>query len=614
MALDVTLEELIAYLGQPEKTIGNESIWQCPICFAEGHDKSKDNLKFNSVTPWFRCFCSGAGGNGHAAEILREVYKRRVKPENKKNVTIPQKAEKEVIKERTPEEKLEIHNIIQDCHEYLLNNKQLLAFLYKERKITEDTVRYCKIGYSESRKRFTFPAYDLEGDLYGGEYRTFGGDKKFSKILSTSNKLCLVHKGISPNYILVEGFTDAACMYQYLKEHCLEEIFSVITPANGVPGVPGLVKEWNLKGKNLIVFIDNDEKAGKPASDKLEAIIDKPYKQIVLDCGCCKDMNDFIRHHPDDDIMAKIVNKNVDKKLIYSLYESINIYADKLEKGRYDGIKTGFNKFDTLTSGFQPGGIYVITGRPGMGKTMVALNFAYNIASQNIPVHIFSLETSKELITRRLVSIALQLKLTKEKTVLIDKLREVAYTFADIPLTITDKGALRLSEMENIILESGKLTPKLLVIDYAGLMNADIVGSKAFDETAVLNEICKGIKPFLANIGNPALLFISQLNRLNEGRKDKKPVLSDIKGSSFIEATADFVGMCFRDDYYYTSDTTHTNNNILEIIVPKQRDGPTGTVKFYTQLEKYLITELDAESQQIEKHWGPFNKDGSKNG
>ena len=254
------------------------------------------------------------------------------------------------------------------------------------------------------------------------------------------------------------------------------------------------------------------------------------------------------------------------------------------------GIPVNFYDFDALTQGLQRGNLIVLGGRPAMGKTSLALNIAKNVAQiHNLPVCVFNLEMSKEQLTYRLISSEVGIETSRLRT---GRLQEDEWPdlgkgidrLGDLPIFITDKSNITVDEMISKcqgIKEQHKSKLGLVVIDYLQLMDGPLYESR--DEE--LSKVVVQLKE-MAKILQVPVIVLSQLNRAIEHRKNKRPMLSDIRETQSLESHADVVTMIYRDEYY-NPDTE--DRGITELITCKHRNGPVGTVKllFEPQFTKF---------------------------
>jgi len=254
--------------------------------------------------------------------------------------------------------------------------------------------------------------------------------------------------------------------------------------------------------------------------------------------------------------------------------------------GFVTGVPTDFKDFDRLTAGLQPSDLIIIAGRPSMGKTALALNMGYNAAKKTGKgVAVFSLEMSKMQLGMRLLGFEAQIDATKLRTgTLRDKdwtrLTEAANNLAELPLFIDDNSALNVLEMKAKCRRLVKKTELgLVIIDYIQL----IYGRRSAESRQIeISEISRSLKGLAKDLNVP-VIALSQLNRKVEDRPNKKPQLADLRESGAIEQDADVIAFIYRDEMY--NPTTDENRNVAEIILAKQRNGPTGYFKLTFQQE-----------------------------
>ena len=240
------------------------------------------------------------------------------------------------------------------------------------------------------------------------------------------------------------------------------------------------------------------------------------------------------------------------------------------------GMQTGLIGLDNATGGMQPGDVWVIAGRPSMGKTALAINIADFVSGSEL-VQVFSMEMSKAQLGRRILSANARVPgnfLMDPRTMpkdCEDRLPRVIAELRNRSLRIDDRGGLSVMQVRA---KARKLTRHkklgLIVVDYIQLMSG--VGGNRNEE---VNEITRGLKSLAKEIGC-CVIALSQLNRGCESRDNKRPKLSDLRESGGIEQDADVVIGMYRDEYYHP-DSPH--KGIAEAIILKQRNGATGTVE-----------------------------------
>jgi len=266
--------------------------------------------------------------------------------------------------------------------------------------------------------------------------------------------------------------------------------------------------------------------------------------------------------------------------LVVELLDRVQEMADN--PNDITGVPTGFYDLDRMTSGMQAGDMIVLAARPSMGKTAFAINIAEHVAlNEGLPVAVFSMEMGASQLAVRIVGSIGRIdqghlrtgKLTDEEwprlTEAIEKLRNVSLHIDETPGLSSSElraNARRLSR------QCGQLG--LIVVDYLQLMSTSAGMSDENRATAV-GEISRGLKMLAKELKCP-VIALSQLSRGVEQRTDKRPMMSDLRESGAIEQDADVIMFIYRDDYY---NKDSKEPGVAEIIISKQRNGPTGTVK-----------------------------------
>jgi replicative DNA helicase len=259
--------------------------------------------------------------------------------------------------------------------------------------------------------------------------------------------------------------------------------------------------------------------------------------------------------------------------------------VDELSQSSSDvtGLASGFYDLDRHTAGFQPGDLIILAARPSMGKTALAINIAENAAiDRSVPVAVFSMEMGgSQLATRIVGSIGRidqnHLRTGKLTTDEWARFPEAIEKLRDVRLKIDETPGMTASELRSsarkIAREFNGLG--LIVVDYLQLMSSS---GKSSDENGAteLGEISRSLK-MLARELNCPIIALSQLNRGVEQRTDKRPMMSDLRESGAIEQDADIIMMLYRDEYY--TKEACKDPGVAELLIVKQRNGPTGTVK-----------------------------------
>ncbi|MBN2179382.1 MAG: replicative DNA helicase [Deltaproteobacteria bacterium] len=276
-------------------------------------------------------------------------------------------------------------------------------------------------------------------------------------------------------------------------------------------------------------------------------------------------------------------------KTIESLYE---------RKALITGVSTGYKKVDEITSGFQNSDLIIIAGRPSMGKTALAINIAQYASIENeTPVAIFSLEMSKEQLAFRLLASEARVdsqRLRKGFVGEVDwpKLTTAAGRLSEAPIYIDDTPAISVLEMKakarRLKAEKGL---GLVILDYLQLMRG-----RGPSREQEISEISRSLKSLAKELEVP-VVALSQLNRQVETRSDRRPQLADLRESGAIEQDADVIMFIYRDEVYNKSED-NPEKGLAEVIVGKQRNGPTGLVKLsflkeYTRFENLAWEKED---------------------
>ncbi len=264
-------------------------------------------------------------------------------------------------------------------------------------------------------------------------------------------------------------------------------------------------------------------------------------------------------------------------KRIEQLYE---------RKERVTGVPMGFTELDGKTSGMQPSDLIIIAGRPGMGKTAFSLNIAQHVGTRvGRPVAIFSLEMSKEQLVTRMLCAEARVDATKLRTGFLHRddwprLTKAAGTLSEARIYIDDTPAQTSLDIRTksrrLKAELGDLS--LIIVDYLQLMQGR---ARSENRQQEISEITRSLKGLAKELDVP-VIGLSQLSRAVEQRRPPRPQLSDLRESGAIEQDADVVALIYRDEVY---DEETTEKGVAEIIIAKQRNGPTGVVKLQFQGE-----------------------------
>jgi replicative DNA helicase len=381
---------------------------------------------------------------------------------------------------------------------------------------------------------------------------------------------------------------DLVTLTNILREHDrLEEIGGAAYLANLVDTVPLAV---NAQYYAKIVY---DKACLRRLIEKTNSIA----KRCFEDRGDVDDVIDFA------ETSIFEISENKIRPTFYPIGKIIESNIDVLEERQGNralvtGVATGFTKFDELTAGLQKSDLVILAGRPGMGKTTLALNIAKNAAvDANIPVAIFSLEMSKEQLSLRMLSSEARIDSSRLRRGFISqddwiKITDSAGVLSQAPIFIDDSPNITALEIRA---KSRRLKMEkdigLIIIDYLQLMKGRVSAERRDLE---ISEISRSLKALAKELDLP-VVALSQLNRKLEERSDKRPQLSDLRESGALEQDADVVAFLYRDELY-NKDENNPNKGKAELIVSKQRNGPTGFtiltfLDTYTRFENYTARE-----------------------
>jgi replicative DNA helicase len=358
---------------------------------------------------------------------------------------------------------------------------------------------------------------------------------------------------------------------------------------------------------------------------RLRRLIGTCQKYAAGGYGDCGDVQGYIDETEQAVFdIARVSSGTAVQPLRDAIHRAFEILAAAAKRGgAITGMSTGFVELDKRCAGLHPGDLYIIAGRPGMGKTSFVLNMAVNVArarrvdtedgeaeAPGYGVAFFSLEMPVEQLASRILASEGRVDVSKIRSGQIpredwNKLTEAAAMLGRVPLFLDDTPAISLLDLRARIrrlqaeitraTSDGPKAEKLgvIVIDYLQLMSGRRDAGSREQE---ISEISRGLKQ-LAKEMKVAVIALSQLNRSVETRttKDKRPQLSDLRESGAIEQDADTIMFIYRDEYYFEDSPDH---GIAEVIIAKQRNGPTGKIRVrfesaYTRFDNLAPDDYD---------------------
>jgi replicative DNA helicase len=352
---------------------------------------------------------------------------------------------------------------------------------------------------------------------------------------------------------------------ELLKRQLLDEVGGVQYLAAILNAVPssahgkhyaGIVREKSLL-RQLIAASNDILRAAYQPHEQADLVLDKAEKKIF-------------------DIAQKKISGQMTpmEDVLHEVFEMIENRGQR-------GLETGFFELDDMMNGLQNGEMVIVAARPSMGKTALAMNMIEHIAADSVmPCAVFSLEMSKQQLAQRMLCSRGQIDAHKLRKGMLQAheyahLANVVGELAKAPIWVDDSPGLTPLELRakcrRLKLQHDI---KCVMIDYMQLM--DNPGPE--NRQQQISEISRGIKAVSRELSIP-VIALSQLNRASEGRDGHRPRMSDLRESGSIEQDADVIMLLHREDYYRMSEPDFQPDNIAEIIIAKQRNGPTGTVK-----------------------------------
>lgn len=439
-------------------------------------------------------------------------------------------------------------------------------------------------------------SWDQIGDLLKAEdFYKPGHQALFNTIKS------LIHKNQPVDLITVSNFLQSENMLASAggPEYLIDLVNKTVTTAN-IASHAKIVHEKALLRKSIQLASEVIDQAFAEDFASVDEFIDSSESKF-FQLGEVRQIDGLVG--PMD-----LVKKSMMR--IEELYQ---------KKADVTGIATGFTHLDKMTSGLQPGELIILAARPSMGKTALSLNIAQHIAlREKKTVAYFSLEMSREAVMMRLLSseAAVNMKAIRSGKVTDTawpKLIEAAGLMSEAPIYIDESSSLSPFEIRS---RCRRLKAQhgldVIMIDYLQMMK---MKEKVESREREVSEISRTLKGLAKELNVP-IIALAQLNRGVEGRTEKRPMLSDLRESGSIEQDADIIMMLFREDYYDKEDPDKQGN--AEIIIGKQRNGPTGTVKLKFEADYARFRDADPEPMGHGPNrfgpQGPSNNNGLSQG
>ncbi len=359
-----------------------------------------------------------------------------------------------------------------------------------------------------------------------------------------------------------DAFETAAVAKQYLAE-----LADTVPSLSNVPSYIHLVKDKYVKRQ----LMDEARRILEQAADDVDSqMMLESAEQRLYDIQEGRDTSEV-------------------RQLMYAILEIMGHLQNISGPNRKDylGIPTGFTYLDKKLTGMGRSDLIILAARPGMGKTSLALNIATNVARQNIPVVVFSLEMNKEQLAGRILASEAMVdsgvfRSGVERDSTWEDLTQMAEVLGGVPLFLDDTSIITIPEMKSKVRQlnrtarsSGRKKVGLVVIDYLQLMTS---GRRTENRVQELSDITRNLKIMAKDLDVP-VMALSQLSRsVEKGRADHRPMLSDLRDSGSIEQDADVV-MFISRDAYYSKDDPDVDDSRAQVIIAKNRHGETDDVE-----------------------------------
>lgn len=358
----------------------------------------------------------------------------------------------------------------------------------------------------------------------------------------------------------------------------LTEIANSVPTAANIYHYAKIVEEKALL-RRLIRVATTIVEDGYTREDEVETLLSEAEKNM-MEVSSRKNAGDF---------------KHI-KDVLVDTYENIELLHT--QKGDVTGIPSGFTDLDRMTAGFQRNDLIIVAARPSVGKTAFALNVAQNVATKTDEnVAIFSLEMGADQLVMRMLCAEGNIDSQVLRTGALKdedwrKLTMAMGSLSNAGIFIDDAAGLRVNEIRS---KCRRLKQEhglgMIIIDYLQLISGS--GRAGENRQQEVSDISRSLKALARELEVP-VIALSQLSRGVEQRQDKRPMLSDLRESGSIEQDADIVSFLYRDDYY---DKDSESENMIEIIIAKQRNGPTGTVTLAFAKEFNKFVNVDWSEQ-----------------
>lgn len=380
--------------------------------------------------------------------------------------------------------------------------------------------------------------------------------------------------------IVTNRLSDKKILTQVGNVEYLSEVIDAVPSASNVEYYINIVKEKML-GRKIIETANEIANEAYASEDSIYEVLDSAEMKM-LRIGNMRKVTEFQRIQ---DVAYR---------------EQANLEKLAEQGSEITGLATGFIELDKLTAGLQPNQFIIIAARPAMGKTAFALNLATYAAMNNEKsVVVFNLEMSVEQLANRILQSLGQINGSKMRTGRLEhndwkRLNEAISRLSDTNLFLDDTPGITIGEIRSKCRRLAN-TDKglgLVVIDYLQLITGP--AKTAGNRQQEVSEISRSLKTMALELGVP-VIALAQLSRAVEAREDKRPIMSDLRESGSIEQDADIVSFLYRDDYYNKESRRDDNASITELIIGKNRSGPTTTIELLFRKDTSTFVNFQKE-------------------
>ena len=446
----------------------------------------------------------------------------------------------------------------------------------------EDDVLIKKImPHSLDAERSVIGAILMDNELIAPATEILTGDdfyaKQYGMLFDVMRELYAERKPIDP-ITISEKLKEKAAPEEMTSPEFIREILDTVPTSANMKEYAKIVYEKSTL-RRLIRISEQISKDCYLGQDKLEDVLEQTEKS-VFDLIQSRNTREYV---PISDIVIDVLKK---------------IEEASKTKGHITGLSTGFADLDFKTAGLQPSDFILIAARPSMGKTAFSLSILEHVViKKQLSAAIFSLEMSKESLVNRLLAMESRVdaqnirsgNLSDEEW---ESLIMSSEAIGGSKLIIDDTPGISVAEMRSKC-RRYKMDQdiQLVIIDYIQLMSS---GGRSDSRQQELSDISRALKGLARELNVP-VIALSQLNRAVESRADHRPMLSDIRESGAIEQDADVIMFLYRDEYY---NPETEDKNVAEVIIAKQRNGPTGTVKLAWQAKYTRFVNLMREGER----------------